>query len=159
MDCWGQVHCLIVALGDLMNQFKKLEPYLGQLQPPTLGHHLDLPTMAVQWVQVRVTKSLKDQYTMLGIVVVPVLTKIFDRIEINNPGWIPLMPNCLLPSVLLGITSTTPSLASQHTTIGGEPSLALMAILALMTPMTPTGDQTLGMRINNLHHNAIFDPF
>ncbi len=43
--------------------------------------------------------------------------------------------------------------------IEGEPLLALTAISALMTPMTPTGDQTLGMQINNPHHNAIFDSY
>jgi len=103
-------HCLIVALGDLMDWFKKFKPYLGQLQPPTLVHHLNLPTLAVHWVQVRVAKWLKDQYTMPGIIFVPVQTKIFDHIKINDPEWILLMPNCLLPLVQLGIAPTTPLL-------------------------------------------------
>jgi len=142
-----------------MDQFKKFRRYLGQLQLPTMVHHLNLPTLAIRWVQVRVTKWLKNQYTMPGIIFMPILTKIFDRIEIINPRWIPLMPNHLLPSVQLGIALTTPLIASQHTMIGGEPSLAPMAILALTAPMVPMGDQTLGVQINNPHHNAIFNPF
>jgi len=58
----GLGHHLVVALGDLMDWFKKFKPYLGQLQPPTMVHHLNLPTLAVWWVQVRVAKWLKDQH-------------------------------------------------------------------------------------------------
>jgi len=35
------------------------------------------------------------------------LAELFHCIEINNPGWIPLMPEWLLPSIQLGIHCPT----------------------------------------------------
>jgi len=88
----GHNHPLVAELVTLLEQFRDYEDNLTRLQPPPHVSHLDLPTLVVRWVQVRVSNWLKRQYMSPGLATMPNLKELFHRIEINDPGWIPLMP-------------------------------------------------------------------
>jgi len=54
----GHAHPLVQELRRLMGMFNAFELRLGQLQPPAHVQHLDLPTLVIHWVQVRVASWL-----------------------------------------------------------------------------------------------------
>ncbi len=58
---------------------------------------------------------------MPGIILMPVLTELFDHIKINNPEWVPLMLNHFLPLVQLGLAPVIPMLTSQPVMVGESP--------------------------------------
>jgi len=102
----GPDHPLVEVLQGMMQQFEDVKPNLNCLQPPLHVSHMDLPTLALRWVQVRISNWLKRPYLAPGLVEIPHLAELFQRIKINDPSWIPLMPPRFLPSVQLGLPSS-----------------------------------------------------
>jgi len=149
----GHAHPLVQEMRRLMAMFNAFELRLGRMQPPAHVSYLDLPTLVIHWVQVRVASWLWRQYEQPGLADLPDMGELFTRIEMNDPSWIPLMPTHLLPSVQLGIRPSV-SLAPTLSLASGATATSTLTPATVLNTGTP-----LGIRINNPMHDMAFDQY
>jgi len=150
----GHAHPLVLEMHRLMWMFGAFKLRLGCLQTPAHVSYLDLPTLVVRWVQVRVASWLCRQYEAPGLADIPDLGKLFTcGIEMNDPSWIPLMLTCLLPSIQLGICPT-----ATQTPFSMVSGVMATSTLTPLTALNPTAT-TVGIQINNPTHDVAFDLF